>query len=245
MSLDSQELKRILRKRESTDDTDAEGSWAISYGDMITLLLTFFVLFFNVNTKKNETKELLQKAIMTEFGVEKGASKEDQAKEAPRMSMGDQKDGELEANTLKEWGGTLHRDGDKVVIEFPNTTFYDLGKVDVKEQSVKVLQQFANKYVKFAGTSSLSIKAFTDSVPVRNSQRFHDNLELSALRAIAAMRVLQHSGIPLDRMKISGHGETLTRKPSSETDANGAIKTPDEFARKVILVIEPFTKEKL
>ena len=245
MSVDSQDLKRILRKRENTDDTDAEGSWAISYGDMITLLLTFFILFFNVNTKRSEQKEQLQKAIMTEFGVEKGASKDEINKESPRMFMSDQKNGELETNTLKEWGGTLHRDGDKVVVEFPNTTFFDLGKVDVKDQSVKVLQTFANKYVKFAGTSSLSIKAFTDSVPVRTSQRFHDNLELSALRAIAAMRVLQHSGIPLDRMKISGHGETLTRKPSSEIIENGAIKTPDEFARKVILVIEPFTKEKL
>lgn len=238
MSVNSTDLKRILRKRESTDDTDAEGSWAISYGDMITLLLTFFILYFNIDTKKTEQKDQLQKAIISEFGQTKNSTKEHTANETPHMSMGDQKNGEIDENTLKDWGGTLHRENNKLVIEFPNTTFFDLGKVDVKESSVYNLQEFAKKYVKFAGTNSLSVKAFTDSVPVTENQRYRDNLELSALRAIAAMRVLQHAGIPLDRMKIAGNGETLTREPSSE-------RKSDEFARKVILVIEPFTKEKL
>jgi chemotaxis protein MotB len=230
-------VKRQIRKRENIDETDSEGSWAISYGDMITLLLTFFILFFNINTKKSEQQSQLQKAILSEFGQEKSFSKDDLAKEAPRMNLGEKKDGELDTNTLEQWGGILHREGDKVVVEFPNTTFYDLGKIDVKGKSIPILKNFATKYVKFSGSHILSVKAFTDSVPVRGAQRFHDNLELSALRAIAAMRVLQHAGIPLDRMKISGHGETLTRNPAS--------KQSDEFARKVILVIEPFTKEKL
>lgn len=245
MSLNSEELKHAMklqmRKREALDETDAEGSWAISYGDMITLLLTFFILYFNVNTKQSEQREKLQQAIISEFGQEKSASKEDLAKSPPRMKLGEQKEGELEESTLIEWGGKLHREGDKVVVEFPNTTFFDLGKVDVKKSSVTYLQEFAKKYVKFAGTSSLSVKAFTDSVPVRGDHRFKDNLELSALRAIAAMRVLQHSGIPLDRMKIAGHGES-NRKPSSE---NTSGNLNDEFSRKVILVIEPMTKEKL
>lgn len=38
--------KRKLKKIHSQIHTDSDGSWAISYGDMITLLLSFFVIFF-------------------------------------------------------------------------------------------------------------------------------------------------------------------------------------------------------
>ena len=46
-------MKRLKREQEQIH-IDTEGSWAISYGDMITLLLGFFILFFSLEpeTKK-------------------------------------------------------------------------------------------------------------------------------------------------------------------------------------------------
>ena len=45
------------------EEVDAEGSWAISYGDMITVLLAFFVMFFSVDFK-DEEKELINSSLI-------------------------------------------------------------------------------------------------------------------------------------------------------------------------------------
>ena len=35
----------VKKNRRIHQEEDSEGSWAVSYGDMITLLLSFFVIF--------------------------------------------------------------------------------------------------------------------------------------------------------------------------------------------------------
>jgi chemotaxis protein MotB len=251
MSLDRPQHEQILRRREDHDDTDAEGSWAISYGDMITLLLTFFILYFNLNAKNGEKKTHLQQEILTEFGEQKKEFDAKPSSSTPRMSLSEEQKGELENRVIEDWGGTLIREGEKIIVDFKNTTFFDLGKEDVKASSRKYLETFARKYVKFAGSHMLNVKAYTDTVPVKTGHRYRDNLELSALRSISAMRILQRAGIPLGRMKLVGLGETISNRIPASVEEEQKMtggkpsRKGDQFARKVLLVIEPFTKEKL
>lgn len=245
MSLEKSQLQQLMRRRNEVDETDSEGSWAISYGDMITLLLTFFILYFNVNSKPSEERNQLQQEILAEFGEEKNVSfTKPSSNVPPRMKLAEEKDGEIETRVLEDWGGEVYRDNEKIVVEFKNTTFFDFGKEDIKNASKKYLEKFAQKYIKFAGTHMLNIKAYTDTVPVKQGHRYRDNLELSALRSISAMRTLQTAGIPLSRMKLVGLGETISSRVPGSVDSVPGRKG-DQFARKVVLVIEPVTKEKL
>ena len=41
----------LIKKNRIHSEEDSEGTWAISYGDMITLLLSFFVIFYNADFK--------------------------------------------------------------------------------------------------------------------------------------------------------------------------------------------------
>jgi hypothetical protein len=94
----------------------------------------------------------------------------------------------------------------------------------------------------FAGSYQVTIRAFTDDRPVRKikNRLFTDNLSLSVLRALAAVRVLQKSGLPLDRMKTAGFG-TLRLSPqilrSLASASRGKRGTP--LSRKIVLLIEP------
>ena len=239
---------RNSRRSLGEGETDAEGSWAISYGDMITLLLTFFILYFNINNKQEEQKTLLRKELLAEFGEKKASAETETLNSPPTMKLGEDTRGELDPAVIQDWGGSVTRDGEKVIIQFPLVTFFDLGREDVRSGAKKHLEFFAKKYVKFAGTHMLNVKAFTDTVPVRTGHRYRDNLELSALRAISSMRVLQSSGIPLSRMKIVGFGETFANRIPGNIDAGSDSvqkdKKGDRFARKVVLAIEPLPKEK-
>ena len=124
-----------------------------------------------------------------------------------------------------------------VVIEFPDVSFFESGSTSLTRDGQKILSHFATRYVPYAGTHMLNILGFTDERPLKSRRSgARDNLELSALRAVAAQRHLQHAGIPLDRMRLGGHG--VKRVPTQISD-EGAKSARLAMARRVVLVIEP------
>jgi flagellar motor protein MotB len=232
-------------------EVDAEGSWAVSYGDMVTLLLTFFILFFNVNQKTEEAKKETQNAILTRLGDSASIEGSKQGKEDAVLRVGPKRElDSIEEQIIKEWGGKAHSIGSRIIIEFPEISFFNFGGLAVNASGVKAIKEFTTRYMPYSGQNILSVKAFTDSVKVSKTKSelenrpYRDNLELSALRSIAAMRVLQKAGIPLDRMRISGHGEFSQEIKKVMTPAAGS-NLGDPLSRKIVLIIESETKEKL
>jgi len=243
--------------------SDSHGSWAISYGDMITLLLTFFILYFSVDDQKGAPPKLDATLLsaLTQMDI-----KAEERKTASGLD-GALKDRPLRVGTLDDKGiiefeappvgGKIHKMGSQLILEFPEISFFEFGKVEVNTAGEKSLKRFAQLYTPFAGQNRLGIRAFTDDRPVKPEpgKRFQDNLELSALRSVATMRVLEKAGIPLGLMRLGGWGElSQTRKnlerakQLSKTQAEpleGPERKPaqigkgDPFSRKVILVIEP------
>lgn len=241
---------RARKRAIEIDEVDAEGSWAISYGDMVTLLLTFFILFFNVNQKATQESRKLQTVLLTKLGEKASDQQKDLGKEEPKLNTGKVADStSIDEKTMKTWGGIPHEVGSRIILEFPMLSFYDFGKTEITKSGEAALKEFTSKYISYAASNTLSIKAFTDDVPVnkeksaRLGRKYEDNLELSALRAIAAMRTLQKSGIPLNRMRISGNGEMDSEIRNLASTLPRTKGNP--MARKVVLVIEPATQEKL
>jgi flagellar motor protein MotB len=104
-----------------------------------------------------------------------------------------------------------------------------------------ILEKFVESYQSYAGKYRISIKGFTDKVKVSevSNRRYRDNLELSALRSISAMRILQKKGIPLNRMEIAGAGELLS---VSSILPQMKMSTQDEindYSRTIVLIISP------
>jgi chemotaxis protein MotB len=250
-------MKHLGRLRSSNlahaGATDSEGTWAVSYGDMITLLLTFFILFFSIDTKSEPKKDTAMDdaliGILTDKTSE-GAAKA--KKETPENLQGNLEailgENDLQKSLAPALEIQAHPLGSRIVIEFPNVSFFEFSQTQVNAQGFATLKGFVKKYMPFAGQYILGIRAYTDNTPVRPGvTRYDDNLELSALRSVSAMRILQNAGIPLSRMRLGGYGELkLTaedlRKAHTEKSNSGAGLA---VARRVVLVIEPEAKEKL
>jgi len=206
-----------------------EESWAVSYADMITLLLAFFVLFFSIEQVKPPAPKNL-KLEMNHFLAEK-INSSNVAKVIDPNQYG------LDENFIKSIKGVAHENGDSLVVEFPNISFFESAQTNLSRKGEWALFQFVKSYLPYAGNYTLSIRAYTDSRPVipRPEQRYNDNLELSALRAISTMRVLQKMGIPLNRMRPAGYGEMqITADFLNDQNKKMAL----DFSRKVVLVIE-------
>lgn len=217
------------------DHIDSEGSWAISYGDMITLLLSFFVLYFTVDHKQDRATKMEQALMvrLQELGVK---APEDSLKSQLNMGV---KPGEgIDPMVENKMGAEVFKIGDRLVVDFPQISFFDLGQIDPTKDGSKALTKFVATYMPFASTHQISIQAFTDTRKVRETNpRYRDNLELSALRSVSAMRVLQKAGVPLSRMKIGGYGELMETQEKLMAMKNE--KDPLKYTRKVILSIEP------
>lgn len=231
-------VKTNLRSnRVETEEADSEGSWAISYGDMVTLLLCFFILFFTVDPERTKS-EALQQAMMNVFIDASRAPATESTLKAQSLPKGEAT--VLQAEAKEDWGGKVHKIGSQLVIEFPGVSFFKSGEVNLTAQGQSSLEKFTRMYVPFAGTNFVAIQAYTDMKPVlqKSGRKFSDNLELSALRSVATMRVLQKSGIPLSRMRVAGFGEMRT---TARDLANVQIEktSPLDLARKVVIVIQP------
>ncbi len=224
---------RLLTKPSYHED-EGEGSWAVSYGDMITLLLSFFVIYFTTDPvrekidKQNTFLALELEANLSEsapFGI----LPESQASTLPELA------------DISDAAMRVSQQGEKLVVSFGTTSFFSSGTTELSPKGIALLRRFTERYLPYASSYRLAIKAFTDTRPVsaKRNRRFKDNLELSALRSIAAMRQLQRSGLPLTKMELAGAGE-LRAMAQSLPAASALTKTElDALSRTVVLVISP------
>jgi flagellar motor protein MotB len=232
----------VLRRRRSTDhfEVDTEGSWAISYGDMITLLLSFFILFFSTDSEKDRL-QAMEASLLVKL--------ENRTKPDLVSVHQPGQDPQFDPTLINHLAASVHKVGQKLIIEFPKVSFFDLGKVELTKMGKHQLKQFVDLYMPYAGNYIVGIRAYTDNKKVRpGGNRFQDNLELSALRSVATMRALQSLGIPMNRMRLGGYGEL---RMTAEDLGRAIASVPDydrnglALARKIVLVIEPEPKETL
>jgi flagellar motor protein MotB len=191
-------MKKTKIKKIEIHDTDTEGSWAISYGDMITLLLSFFVIFFSFDFSK-EKEQKLEVSAMKNIAL-MDTFKEKNTGIHEKESVAIEELNEITTIVKKE------KDG-KLVVFFKGANFFDTGATSVNDFGQVLLSKFIKNYVPYAGKFRVKIQAFTDSTPVTNpNRRYRDNVELSAMRSISVMRYLQTNGVPLNRVEIGGMG---------------------------------------
>jgi flagellar motor protein MotB len=239
-------MSNYRRVQTGGHEVDSEGSWAISYGDMITLLLSFFILFFNTNKHKASATSIQQALLAklqstltqhkdgmpaTEIAAPQAVGANDikaQAQAAPSI------DEELQ----KKLGAKVMAVGSKIIVEFPNVSFFKSGNTDLTKEGSKELKAFAEAFVPYAGLQRVVIRAYTDEKRVRVGEGIHrafkNNMELSVLRAVSTARALQVGGVPLSRLMPGGFGEMRIL-------ANGTVD--NSLARKVVLVVEPLPEE--
>jgi flagellar motor protein MotB len=222
---------RLLTKP-AFHEEDSEGSWAVSYGDMITLLLSFFVIYF---TTEPGREKLEQQNSMLALDLEatsvQAALRTDQTLSQTLPKLEESQDAQIKVSQI----------GQQMVITFGMNSFFSSGNTDVTEKGAKLLKLFADRYLPYASNYRLSLKAFTDSRPVKSKRqrRFQDNLELSALRSITAMRELQRAGIPLEKMELAGAGELKTMSKALPNAKELTKQELDSLSRTVVLVISP------
>ncbi len=190
--------------------------WMATFGDMMSLLLTFFILLVSFSsiqeTKFHEAVGSLQGALGVLSQLPKVPVKMDIDKPTKRGNMSTDELGKRVAE-LKEKIAELQENGKSVsvgrsekglAIRLDDQTLFDPGKADLRQSATEVLSLVAGTLAEFP--NAVRIEGHTDNLPI-NTEQFPSNWELSAARAAAVLRFFQEHGLDPRRMSAVGMGE--------------------------------------
>jgi len=249
-----------MSKRKPIEKKSISQEWLTTYSDMVTLILTFFVLLYAyslVDTRKFQAvADSLASALngsgkaMFEMNVKTGdvpiVGEEIPGKDVKIGPMDYPSDKDIydkvtefvNENSMTEYV-TIKESARGVIIEFKDKILFDPGKAEIKDEGAPALRKISGLIEKMP--NMIVIEGHTDNVPIRTA-RFPSNWELSFERAITVLRYLTDTvGISPKRCSAAAYGEY---GPIAEND------TPEGRAqnRRVNILIvttkeEPVKKE--
>ena len=188
--------------------------WMVTYGDLMSLLLTFFVLIVSFSSMQ-ESKFMqalgslkgalgvmtrLESAVTKTYIVFPKLTKKEfikvsmKAKELEAALQKGELDKKVEMN-MKENG---------ILIRLDAPVLFDLGKAELKSGIYPILDKIVE--LTQGWPNSIRIEGHTDNIPI-NTVQFPSNWELSSSRAISVLRYFVRRGVPANRLAAVGYGK--------------------------------------
>lgn len=197
--------------------------WLGTFGDLMSLLLTFFILLLSMATfdeeKIDQAIGSLQGALsVLEYGVETEITPPNPIQASP-IQVDSTKEDVLNvlASLMNEYtemteisdgpGIELEESQDGFIIRIPDDLLFDSGGVEIVNPNGRLfLERLALEVEKFKNILNLRIIGNTDNQPFRAGSAM-DNWDLSNKRALSVANTLLSLNIPPNIMQIGGDAD--------------------------------------
>ncbi len=234
-----------MAKREKKEPAKPSTAWQGTYGDMITLMLCFFVMLYDPSESDAVQMAALTASIsnnntgggtslsagsLSDLGnvvsslpsVEKGNALGPAMKKAISTF-----EPAIKTNKI-----SLTSDERGLVISLASDTFFEQGSAELKmENARETLLNLANFfYSPEVKNRRWRIEGHTDNVPVDRGSKYESNWELSAARAVNVLHYLADFGVDENQFSIAGYADTRP-KFSNDTEEGRA------YNRRVDIII--------
>jgi chemotaxis protein MotB len=231
------------------DDGPGVPEWVVTYGDMMSLLLTFFIMLVSMSTIREDEGQVraMLDSIREAFGPGIGSvgapGKSLQTSSAfnKRNSTGNKSQGGMKADTRKT--ETASRGGHRAVQRINHGTVVALGgpalfgRFDstpteslrtTLDQLAKVVQPKPNRLM-VRGHASPEPLPEDREIYAADGRRIRDQLDLSFARARAVADYLAEKGVDPRRLLVSAAGATEPRTRTRRQDRQGLNRRVDVF----------------
>jgi chemotaxis protein MotB len=191
--------------------------WLLTYADMITLLLAFFVILYAISKLDAKKYEALVSALRGAFGGPTPAASGSGVGGAtlprvdpmpPRQDVVFEIVERLQAALEAELGAgrvQIERNPRGVLLRFQDTLLFDVGKADLRTDARALLDKVAATIAPLP--YPIEAEGHTDTLPIRSGP-YPSNWELSVARATAVVRYLVEAhGISPTRLAARGVAE--------------------------------------
>lgn len=215
----------MRRKKKSYSEGGGSPGWMTTFSDLMTLLLTFFILLYSFSTLDAIMFKNVANALQSVLQGESRPSifpneiSTDQIITLDNINIPNEDietiDNELNElyNYVKNYVVEENLDKDisvktnvrGVIIDINEKVLFDSGSDVLKEESKFILEKLSNLINEF--DNELIIEGHTDNNPI-NTVEFNSNWELSVIRAVNVVRYFTEvKGISTNRISASGYGE--------------------------------------
>ena len=233
-----------MGKRESKKPEGASKAWLETYGDMITLMLCFFVMLFNpIKIEETQTAQLtvsldgdptaggmsLTAGKLADLGntvnnlpsIEKGKS----------LGLAVKKAVSLFAPDIKSNKITVTTDERGIVITLASDSFFEENSAEL---NIDETRETLLRLAQFLSSPDLEgrkfrIEGHTDNSLV-DETRWSSNWELSGTRALNVLYYLTDFGVNDDWFSYLGYADTQPKRPNDTPEGRG-------YNRRVDIVI--------
>ncbi|MCE9682836.1 OmpA family protein [Halomonas sp. M5N1S15] len=211
-------LDRNLRDMLTPMAVDGDGdSWLMSYLDVLTLLITLFVLLLSLSGNGLASQG-------ARHGGESAAFISPQAVAAAHMvassGLRPRHDGlQPRFSGLDIEGVSVDQGQQGITLRIDDNLLFDSGQASLTGQGREVLSRLRDILGNFEG--DVSVEGHTDSIPIATAQ-FPSNWELSSARAIAVLRYLSELDVSTERLRAVGYAETRPLKSNETAEGRAA-----------------------
>ena len=224
-------------EEEEEDEGDEGGgvpAWVMTFADLVTLLMVFFVLLFAMGSIEDEKWRLIKESLKSALGTESIP----EAGTRQGLDVIDMKINEESINAVDEVGAMVAKEIEEIaseveefvyknklagqvqvssdergaVITISDVVLFPPGQATMGPEGKKVIKQVFDLLNQFH--YQVKIEGHTDDTPI-HTERFPSNWELSASRAAEVARMFVQTGFPAENLSIEGLAEFRPKVPNN------------------------------
>jgi chemotaxis protein MotB len=237
-----------MAKKKKPDAGSAGGEWIVTYSDMVTLMLCFFVALFNPDdVDPAQMAAMISSLNNIGMGASSGGNTLAVGKSADLgntiMSLPSQDRGRSLGTALRRAVSLFNpeirsnkvritHDERGLVISLASDAFFNpaSARINIEETRDILLRLGTFLASEEVGNRKFRIEGHTDSTPVDPDGPWESNWELSTARSISVLHYLTDIGVEENRFQVAGFADTV---PISRDD------TPEgrAYNRRVDIII--------
>ncbi|HTX71630.1 MAG TPA: flagellar motor protein MotB [Rectinemataceae bacterium] len=221
------------KRQEEPEKPQNHERWLLTYSDMITLLMVFFVVMYALSkveaTKFTALAESLSEAfnmpgVQLEEGLGGHSQSPTDAPLRPPPGTGlspkpsDRRDPFIErarstlATEIKTGVIRMNTEARGVVLALSGDVNFREGSATLEPEAMSTMEKVAELLRDMP--NPISVEGHSDNTPVPSGSRFDSNLMLSAARAVSVAQALELLDLPKERLSATGFGDAKPARPN-------------------------------
>lgn len=242
-------MARKKRKEEPEKPENSE-RWLLTYADLITLMMAFFVVMYAISNTETKKFEAVAESLSTAFSGMPGIQAEGSGGYAlistnsslrsapgtglsPRASKKATPFIQRATSTLQSGINTgtirINTEARGVVVGLAGDIFFREGQSGLNPEALAILEEVASLLRDIS--LPIVVEGYTDDTPVDKTSLYGSNLGLSAARAVAVAEALELLGLSKERVSAAGYGDANPLRSNDSPEGRAYNRRVDILIR--------------